>query len=255
MDDPDPIATSAPSFDPRPLEDTHGYPLLGAALLALAGYFVWHDLRIDGEYLLLGAALLSLAAQLLRRPRFWPELGLGGLVGCAVIAGGWFVCGDLWSTVSTSPPHLMLLLGVLGIAFAGCVAALAQLYLRHEPAPWPARVVFPSVLVGLVASAVAYYGLFTLGVAAEHVGRRLILTLVWLVVGLGLDFFGHERRDRTLARGGLIIVSCAVGKAILYDVSHLDGGWRIAVLGCAGLLLVGSAALRQWSRAQERGRA
>ncbi len=240
----DPDLRQAPSTG----SDARGFAIAGALLLTLAGYFVWHDLNVDADYLLLATALAALAAQVTQRPRVLPDLGLALLLGCTVVGGAWLVVVANVAQPSPAQARPLLLLAIMGIAVAACVATLARRYLSAAPGPLPARVVFPTTLIGLMTSAALYYWVFTLGVAAEHVGRRLILTLAWLVVGLGLDLMGHERRERRLTQAGLLVVTFAVAKALFYDMSHLDGILRVGVLGCAGLLLVGSAALRQRSR-------
>jgi hypothetical protein len=231
--------------------ETRGFALAGAALIALAAFFVWRDLGVGGEYLLIGAATVAALAEWLQRPRRWPHAGLAGLLGCTLVAGTCFALGAFAGSISATDFHPVLLFVVMAIAVVGCVAAAARTHLVHREGPLPAQVVFPIALIGLVLSIAAYYQFFTVGFAAEHVGRRLILTLTWLSAGLSLEAWGHARPDRNVAHAGLLLVVCAVAKAVFYDTTHLDGGWRIAVLAAAGLLLLGGAWLLH---ANQRGR-
>jgi uncharacterized membrane protein len=230
--------------------ESTGLALVGAALLALAAYFVWRDLGVGAEYLLMTAATAAAVAQVIQRPRRWPDLGLTALLGCTVVAGGWFAGGAFFGLVDGGRFHPLLLVATMGVAVAGCVAAAARLYLTRDGGPLPAQVVFPITCIGLILSMALYYQFFTVGFAAEHVGRRLILTLTWLPLGLLMQARGHGTGDRNLARAGLLVVACAVSKAVFYDTTHLDGGLRILVLAAAGLLLLGGAGLVR--RAQPR---
>jgi hypothetical protein len=226
-----------------PVTTSRGFAAVGAGLLALAGYFVWRDLGVGAEYLLVVVAVVAAAAELTARPRSRPHAGLVALLGCTLIAGAWFGGGALLGIVPRDEFHPVALLLTMGIAVAGCVGAWARLHVSGGAGPVPARVAFPVTLIGMVLSAALYYQFFTVGVAAEHVARRLILTLTWLPVGLLLEARGQARGDRNLAHAGLLLVAGAVVKAILYDTTHLAGGLRVAVLGVAGLLLLGGASL------------
>jgi hypothetical protein len=229
------------AVDGGAIAETRGFAVAGAVLMALAAFFVWRDLGVGGEYLLIGAATIAAVAEWLQRPRRWPHAGLAALLGCTLVGGVWFALGAFAGAYPTTQFHPELLLVAMAIAVVGCVAAAARTHLQHREGPLPAQVVFPIALIGLMLSIAAYYQFFTVGFAAEHVGRRLILTLTWLPVGLLLEAWGHARADRNVAHAGLLLVVCAVAKAVVYDTTHLDGGWRIAVLAVAGLLLLGGA--------------
>lgn len=73
--------------------DARGFAIVGALLLTLAGYFVWHDLNVDADDLLLATALAALAPQVTQRPRVLPDLGLLLLLGSAAVTARAAVTG------------------------------------------------------------------------------------------------------------------------------------------------------------------
>jgi hypothetical protein len=221
--------------------ETRTFAFLGAALIALAAFFVWRDLNVSAEYLLVVAALAATGLEVAQRPRGRPHLGLLALLACTLVAGAWFAGGSYLGAVAVGSFRPFVLLATMGIAVIGCVMAAARAYLGRRDESLPAQLVYPIALIGIVLSAALYYQLFTIGFAADHVARRLILTLTWLPLGVLLQASGQARGDRHLAGAGLLLVACAVAKAVLYDTTHLDGALRVAVLGVAGLVLLGGA--------------
>jgi hypothetical protein len=213
----------------------HATALAGAGILflGLAGAFLWRDLALPRELVLSVAALLAGGATVARWPRRWPALGPVGLLLTTAAAACWFT---LEKQTSLLPP--------LGIAAVTAIAAVLRgdgdgRELGHR-LTWYA-------LGGavLAASWALYFQLFTVGFAADLVGRRLVLTLAWLAVGLGF-FLGGRGRAAAMAHVGLAFIGCAMAKAAFYDTTHLQGPLRIAALAAVGLLLVvGGVALRR----------
>lgn len=198
----------------------------GAALLALAAAFLWIDLELAPE-LLLGVAAVASTGALLLLPGRW---GAGALLAGALLGGAWYAA----TRADAFLPGIALLL----------FGSIASVTLAGDD-PWARRLAWAAVTAaGLVASWSLYFRFLTIGVAADQVARRLVLTLGWLAAGVTLVL--AARRPRHPARAsGLAFAAAAFGKALLYDTTHLYGPLRVVVLAAAGgLLMVGGALLR-----------
>jgi hypothetical protein len=171
-------------------------------------------------------ALVAGTAAVLRWPRAWPALAPAALMAVTVGAAAWF-------TLEKQPA----LLPPLAIALVtGAAAVLRSL---HEGEQKLAdRLIWYAFGAALLAVTWGlYFHFFTAGFAAEWVARRMIPTVVWLGLGLAL-FIGGRGRVAAAAHVGAGFIAVAVGKAALYDTSHLHGYLRIAVLAAVGVLLV-----------------
>ncbi|HZS35428.1 MAG TPA: hypothetical protein VFF06_01300 [Polyangia bacterium] len=203
----------------------------GVGMLALAGFFLWQELALRAEYVLSIAAVASAALAVAARSR---TLGFAGAVGVlACVAGG----GMFYAATRADA-----LLPGIALGFAGAVVAAAFTLGRAQAAGDVARerLLWSALVAGaLAASWAAYFRFLTLGFP-DHVERRLVLTLAWLVTGLVLAVT-HQRRANDAARwAGYAFVAAALAKAVAYDTTHLDGALRVAVLAAAGgLLMVG----------------
>jgi hypothetical protein len=219
----------------------------GAGFLALAGFFLWRDLGLPPAAVLIAAAAAASAATALQWPRRWPGVGPAAML---VVAAG----GGLWYLALKSPS----LLPGLGIVAAGSAAAIG---IRDAGGGWSPGSVWPRRLAWyaagtafLVATAAFYFQLFTIGFAADSVARRLIPTIVWLAVGLALLVAGRDRAAPP-AHVGLALIAVALGKALLYDTTHLYGPSRVAVLAAVGGLLLAGARVLHRARGAARGHA
>jgi hypothetical protein len=198
----------------------------GVALLALAAAFLWNDLQLRPELLLTVGALLS-TATLWLAPR---RVSAAALLLGAVLGGAWYAA----TRTDALLPGLALLL-------AGSITSVVLT--RDDE--WARRLAWAAVTAaGLVTSWALYFRFLTVGVAADQVARRLVLTLGWLAAGVALVHVA--RRPKHPARAsGLAFTAAAFGKALLYDTTHLAGPLRVIVLAAAGgLLVVGGALLR-----------
>ncbi|WP_342379656.1 DUF2339 domain-containing protein [Myxococcus stipitatus] len=208
---------------------------LGAGLLALAGIFLWRDLRLDKEVLLILAATGTLVLAFFELPGAWR---LAAPVAVLSLSG----LGGLWYAAMRHP---LLLVG-LALMFAASVVALVRAP-RHDVLP-PDLVRHRLVWYGLTCATIAaswafYFHFLTLGVAEDHVARRLVLTLGWLVVGVVMVLWGRQRGALFVRDAGFCFVAIAVGKALGYDTVNLDGTLRVAGLAASGLLMLGGALL------------
>jgi hypothetical protein len=204
----------------------------GAGLLGLAGVFLWRELQVPAEMLVVLGAGCAAAATVARLPRALPWAGPAALLATALLGGGWFAL--------TKTPLLLVALGVTLLA-----AAFAAVRTLGEPAHDEARPLRALLTwYGLSAAALGttwalYFHFFTTGFAAEALARRMVPTLLWMALGVGLLVLAQVRRMAVVRDAGFFFLAAALGKALLYDTTHLSGSLRVAALAAGGLLLVG----------------
>jgi uncharacterized membrane protein len=229
---------ASPSLDARVLQ------FAGVGLLSLAALFGWQELELQGVFLALlasGAATV-VSLQRLDGPMRWLSPVLL-LVTAVVSALEW---------LAFKLP--LLLLGV-ALPVLGAVWVAVRLHrsseqvvpgpMRDLPLRVPEFLTWQTLGAGLMTvSGGAYFHLMTMQV--DDLGRRLVLTLAWTLLGLGLVVM-RRRLNATAPRdAGFLVLGAAVVKAALYDTTHLFGGLRIGVLVAVGaLLLVASQVLRR----------
>ncbi len=66
-----------------------------------------------------------------------------------------------------------------------------------------------------------------------------VYSVVWLIFGIGVLFFGTVRRDRMMRVASLIIMLLTIGKVFLWDAAQLAGLWRVFSFFGLGLSLLG----------------
>ena len=220
-------ATMATKWDVKVLA------VAGVGMLGLAGVFLWRDLQVPQELLLAMAAVTASVLALAEVPRQRP---LAGPIALLVTAIG----GGLWYAAVKSG---LLLVG-LGLAVAVSAFTVARTWQRAEAREDRLQAVL--LWYGLSAAVIAaswafYFHFFTLGFAADDIGRRLVLTLGWLAVGVGLVVYGRARDASVIRDAGFAFIAMALGKALLYDTTHLSGTLRVACMAGAGGLMLGGA--------------
>lgn len=219
----------------KPLTDRLLLGGAGALLLGLAGVFGWRELQVDPAYLLTIVATAGLVASSLDKKKLATRAGLITLLLCAALGGAWY------ATVRSAALLPGLLVAACGgLLFLGRGYPRAR-YLRDLPTLSLGFGVL--VVTTLVASWAGYFHFLTAGVAADAVARRLVLTLLWVAAGVALVVFGGKQRELAMRNAGYVFVVAAIGKALLYDTTHLGGGLRVLVLLAAGGCLLGGAAL------------
>lgn len=214
--------------------DKHDWRILaaaGAGMLCLAGGFLWRDLQVQPEVLLVVASVLGAGVALWSRGR-QPLLGPAAMIACTLAGGAWYAIGR-------SP---LLLIGLaaswaaalLGIAL-GNRAPHAAADRVHNVLLWHGF-----VLASVVTSCAVYFQFLTLGIP-DHIGRRLVLSLLWLLAATLLMVTARVT-GRAVARDAAFgFVAMALAKAILYDSAHLDGWLRVGEFAVAALLLWSAA--------------
>jgi hypothetical protein len=200
----------------------------GAVLWVLGALFLWQDLAVPPEAFLgigaIGAAALSIA----RLPQGLRWVGPWSLLTCIVGAG-------LWFRATTSP----LLIIPLGVTLAATVVALKRTSVEEKH---HRLVLWYSLTLSVLATSVAvYFHVFTLGVMEHEVGRRLLLTFLWLLFGLVMVVRSLRKQDTYGRDAGFLALAFALGKVLLYDTTHLGGPLRITLLlGAGSLFFVGA---------------
>jgi len=206
----------------------------GAGFLALAAIFLVRDLALPPETLMGVAALLAAITALVGRR--WPAVGPAALLGVAAVGGAWY-------TAVKSP---VLLPALVLTALASGVTVVMH---ERRAAATPQASTLPGQLAWyaagaafLVASGALYFHFLTLGVASESLVRRLIPTIAWLAIGLGLLIAGR-RPTSSPGQVGIAFVAVAALKALIYDSTHLQGPLRVTVFAAVGALLLAGARL------------
>ncbi|MHB8875686.1 MAG: DUF2339 domain-containing protein [Myxococcaceae bacterium] len=207
----------------------------GAVLLALAGFFLWRDLAVRPELLVGAGAVLAAGVSLAGVRRRWPLVGPIVLLATGLLGGGWYA--------ATREP---VLLGALAVTLAASLAtALGTQHAMPSEKERYQRVLawYGLAVAALVTSFAFYFHFLTLGAAQDELGRRAILTLGWLVAGVSFVLWGRKRGENAIRDAGFLFLAAAVGKAVLYDTTHLEGMLRVGLLAVAGAVLLGSGAI------------
>jgi uncharacterized membrane protein len=125
-------------------------------------------------------------------------------------------------------------------AFSVACLVAAALY-RAEPPEWK-RAAETAGAVGLLylVSVVIVDLLETAEPGADQT-PQLVLSAFWSATGLGALLFGLVRDDRRFRLGGLALLSAAVVKVFVYDLSELESLYRVLSFIALGLLLLAGA--------------
>lgn len=211
--------------------------VLGAGLLLMAGFLLWQELAVQAEVLMVvGSGAMAVVAVLLSRNKA-QLIGPLALLATSGAAGIWFLINR--------EPVLLLALGLaFGAALLTALWDRARRELETPNSRWHRLVSWQAVAAsGLVFSFATYFQLFDASdlVSPHFAARRSILSLAWLVAGIGLVLFGRSRKASEIRDAGFLVLAAAVGKLVFYDTAHLHGWLRIGTLAVAGTALVGAS--------------
>lgn len=204
----------------------------GLLLWTVACGFLWRDLAVPREAFLGIGAVMAAALAIKRLPEKLGWVGPTLLLGVSGIGGAWFVL-----------TKALYLVPALGIALAATVVAL----IRAEPEQKGQRLLlwYGLSAATLVTTGAVYFHLFTAHWLADDVARRLILSGVWMVFGVGMVVVAARSQAAFARDAGFAALAIAVGKILLYDTVQLGGPLRLAVLfGGGALLLLGALGAR-----------
>lgn len=235
-DPPPPDAPAPPAFGDKKIPpDRLLLGGAGAALLAVAGVFGWRELHLQPAFLLSVGAGAGLVMSSVTKRRPVVDAGLLVTLGCGALGGLWFAAER---TPALLPGLALALLSSLVFLFFGYPRA------RLQQAARSVALGFSGLLVTLLsASWSLYFHFLTAGVAADSVARRLVLTVGWALLGVGMVVASSRLREAAMRYTGYMLVLVATLKALLYDTTHLGGGLRVLVLLAAGVVLIGGALL------------
>lgn len=209
----------------------------GAGLLLMAAFLLWKELSVRAEIVMVMAASIGAAAAVVLSRRGVHTLGPIGLLATSGAAG-------LWYLVSREP----ILLAALGIPFGtALLLALNDRAKRELESPesrlhrllsWQAV-----AASGLVFTFALYFQLFDASdlISPDFTARRAILSLAWLLAGIGMVLFGRSHKTTEIRDAGFVVLAASVAKLVFYDTVHLDGWLRIGTLALAGSVLVGAS--------------
>jgi hypothetical protein len=220
--------------------DARALRVAGLGLLVVAAGFLWRDLQLDASLvvvLLAGGALVATVKGARGEVPWLAPVALG--LTTAVSAGTWLALKD--------PVQLLGVAACVGAA--GVLAHRTRaLWATGEGAPLtekgrlPALITWATLGLGVLALAGGgYFHLFTMHVDSE--ARRLVLSLLWVGLGLGFVFFARRAQQVAARDAGFMMLAVAVLKVLLYDTTHLAGGLRVGVLAAVGALLFAAGAL------------
>ncbi|TAE33051.1 MAG: DUF2339 domain-containing protein [Alphaproteobacteria bacterium] len=75
--------------------------------------------------------------------------------------------------------------------------------------------------------------------ATQPDGDGHTYSIVWLLFGILLLFFGTLKKDKMVRLASLVIMILTVGKVFLYDASELKELFRVFSFFCLGMSLLG----------------
>jgi hypothetical protein len=227
---------AAPTPAKKPISDATMLGMAGGALLTLSAAALWRDLSLSPAHLVTAGASVGLAASMATSRRRLSGLGLLTLMGATAVGGAWYA---LW--------HEKLLLPAMAVILLAAIlnAVLAYPRARQLGDRMRSGQIFALFTVAtLVATSAGYFQFLTLG--TDNLARRLVLTLLWALVGVGLVVTSGKRKEPAMRYSGCALLSVAMGKVLLYDTTHLAGLLQVAVLGLSGaVFLVGALLLRR----------
>jgi hypothetical protein len=206
--------------------------LIGALFLGIASVLAIQELKLGLGWCLslLLACIIGYAIAAKREAKTLALFffAIVGLVGPAVY---FLYSPDLSYYVST------------GVYFAGALLIAVNLRPAWDPKADNTQTVF--FAFSAIASSMAFFWLtyyrFLTEMGDAFVIRRLIFTVFLLAIGIALTLLSRRKSPILLGVSGLIYMLVAIGKALLYDTTHLEGIQRIGVFLIGGLLLVAAA--------------
>lgn len=224
----------------KKISDTVAMGLAGGGLLALAGAFLWRDLSLSPAHLVTAGATAGVAASLVVKNRRVNGVGILALFAATIVGGGWYAA-----------ERKALLLPALGITLLGAILNAVLAYPRARALMDRLRTgqIFALLTLStLVATTASYFHFFTLGV--EGLGRRLVLSLCWSLIGVAMVVMGGKLKEGAIRYSGYAFLLAALAKVLTYDTTHLSGSLRIGVLALSGAMLLGGALLNRRNEAQ-----
>jgi len=210
----------------------------GTAMMVLSVAFLWNDLQVQPELIVVAASLVCAGVALSSRDRV-ALVGPAALLLCTAAGGTWFALGrSPLLLIGLSASWLASLLGILH----GSREPRSSTDRLHNVLLWHGF-----VLATVVSTSALYFQFLTLGMP-DQIGRKMVLTLLWLVAGLALLVAAHRKEQKVMRDAAFAFVALAVGKALFSDSVQLSGVLRVTEFAVAGTLLWACA----WAVARKR---
>ena len=193
-------------------------------------------------FFLYGLACLWLGRAFKRDAVLLSGMALIGLSLLRILCFELLVYNPLWSPeyVGTFPLLNGLLL-VFGLPILWLMAANSELskLKKHEYIHY-ANICSFVLLFFFVSLNVRqiYHGPY-LDVGITRNAEVYSYSVAWLLLGIGLLFFGTLKKNKTLRIGSLVFIMFAVAKVFLYDASELTGLFRVFSFLGLGISLLG----------------
>ncbi len=219
------------------------------------GPFLTLEPTDEVEQALLVIAWLGLACGLVYRSNIltplaalWSGRGLTALSVAAIVLGSLFVFNPV---VSEEPLHGNVLINALLLAYVAPIILLGLITRKLEVLDW---LKFRPALGGLaLILALAYITLETKRVFqgpimvawSLSIAESYAYSAVWLLSALALFVAGIKLARQYIRYAGLAVIVLVVLKVFLWDMSSLEGLYRIASFIGLGLCLVGIGWLYQ----------
>jgi len=191
----------------------------------------------------LSMAWLVIAAAAILVHRILPRISLdiGGLVGIALAAGAWAVAYPADWMASRAPS---LMHPGFWVSFALAAAALAaRSWLRRSKPTVPAslQLIIPAALALMFVSSSLELARVAGNLASDPTVRKAAVSIWWGVYAVALILGGFARRVAPARHIGLALLATATIKTLAYDLSNVQGIWRVASVIGLGLLMLGVA--------------
>lgn len=210
--------------------------------LAFAGSSFTERGVVTNIYFLYGLACLWAGGVFKREGVFLSGLGLVGLSLFRILFWDLLVFNPLWSSQQVGHlPLLNSLLLVYGLPILWLSLVNKELmktdYKKYLP--YTTTCLF---LLGFFFISFNVRQLFqgsTLDKDIMSNAEIYTYSVAWLLVGIGLLFFGTLKQDRTLRIASLAFMILSIGKVFLYDASELTGLLRVFSFLGLGISLIG----------------
>ncbi len=235
------------------VSDVQWFYYAGGIFIILAMFFLYREFSIDAAWLLSIATIGFGVLSIRRWPTVAPFVAPICLGLCCLISTG------LWYDYQGDSPHTLPLMASVAVSAAMAVAAIflgrgqgvptTEALQYHRAAQW-----YAMTLSTMAGSWTVYQEVLTYGRAAgeDYSGpRRMILTLGWILVGVGMVWFSIARNQRYLKHAGIAFTAVAFAKALLYDTHKMESFWRIGVFVLGGVVLMGMGYVLQNAQKKE----
>lgn len=224
---------------------SRNFAILGAVFMAVAGLFTIRELELDFGYSI-AALLIALAVV---APRLQAQIQSVALAAFGLLG----IATPILFLVGQRQTGMLVAIGTF------CAGSIYLMW--RERSKWSSFepgdkaklqtnrqsiVIWASMIISSLVFVWAFYFWFLTPLGDAFLARRLILTVLFVLVGLLLAIRSQRSPLPFLGFAGLAYLGAGVLKAIIYDTTHLTGMLRIGVFaGCGLLLLIGAKIANQ----------